>query len=109
MDWRSLNGLVQGAVLGAFGEQSPAEYRIPGTVEPFPIQVIFDAEYVDVTVTDSPVESSGPAASTKASEFEQYDFQPKQNDEITINDVDYVVANVRPDGRGWIVLMLEAE
>lgn len=62
------------------------------------VNVIFDADYQDPLG----VESSGPMAEGKASDFASV----VQGDTLTINSIAYRISNIQPDGTGWITLKL---
>lgn len=62
------------------------------------VNVIFDADYQDPLG----VESSGPMAEGKASDFSGV----IQGDTLTINSIAYRICNIQPDGTGWLTLKL---
>jgi hypothetical protein len=49
-----------------------------------------------------PVESNTPQLTIDAADVPN----PARGDTVTINDVGYVVRDIRPDGEGWTVLVL---
>jgi hypothetical protein len=96
------------AVLGpceeVFGE--PATY-IPAVGSNFVITGIFDSAYKDISLIDVGVDANTvqPVFGVRAALFST---APVQGGQIRIPSVGklYLVRDVRPDGHGWIKLML---
>lgn len=88
--------------LAAFTD--PSDFGVAGLYTPSggtasTVNGIFDAEYQ----ADNGMEGSGPAFSCDAADVPSV----AHGDALVIDDVDYVVRGVKPDGTGWVVLILE--
>ncbi|OOG61445.1 hypothetical protein B0E46_15830 [Rhodanobacter sp. B04] len=101
IDW---DAMVLGPCEGVFGE--PATY-IPAGGSGYAITGVFDSAYKDVTLIDVGVDANAvqPVLGVRAALFTG---QPMQGDQVRIPSVGklYFIRDVRPDGHGWIKLML---
>ncbi len=77
-----------------------AQYRRCGSSVSVDVEGIFDDAYHEPLQM---VEDSAPAFWCALSSLPNV----SQNDRLTINDAEYKVVNVRPDGTGFVVLVLE--
>ncbi|WP_242183092.1 hypothetical protein [Sphingomonas sp. CARO-RG-8B-R24-01] len=103
-----------GPVMAVFGEGSgddPSSWPTYTNFETgysFPLRdAVFDEEYDDVKMLDGIAESSKrPVLGVRLSLFAYY---PKQNDVVAIPSVNgsYIVIDVKTDGHGHALLMLQ--
>lgn len=101
IDW---DAAVLGPCEAVFGE--PATY-IPASGASYPITGVFDSAYKDVTLIDVGLDANAvqPVLGVRSALFMS---KPVQGDQVRIPSVGklYLVRDVRPDGHGWIKLML---
>jgi len=101
IDW---DAKVIGPLENVFGE--PATY-LPAVGTAYAITGVFDSAYKDVTLIDIGIEANAvqPVLGVRASAFR---VPPLQGDAVRITSVGklFLVRDVRPDGHGWIKLML---
>lgn len=64
--------------------------------------VIFDAAYVGIVGQSGEIQSSGPQATAKSSDVEDYAI----GDEISINGIYYRIAGMEPDSTGITRILL---
>lgn len=76
----------------------------PDGGDPSTIYGIFDDEYFD-EVGGVGIEGSAPAFHCEAADVSGV----AQGDALTVNSVSYIIRNVRPDGTGYVVLILEEQ
>lgn len=75
------------------------DFAVPAVIHGRAINVIFDAQYVDVLGT----ESASPAATCASKDVADV----QHDDQIEINGVTYRVTGIQPDGTGVTVLRLQ--
>lgn len=101
IDW---DGEVLAGLFDTFGETVT---YLPAAGGRLTISGIFDREYLDVTLLDDGSENATrrPVIGVRASSLPA---SPTQNDRVIVPSVGltYIVNEVRPDGHGWLKLML---
>lgn len=101
IDW---DAAVLGPCEDVFGE--PATF-LPAVGGNFAITGVFDSAYRDVSLIDVGLETNAvqPVLGVRSALFQT---QPMQGDQVFIPSAGttYFVRDVRPDGHGWIKLML---
>jgi hypothetical protein len=103
IDW---DKAVSGPCTRIFGE--PARF-MPATTRPFDINGMYNSAYVEVDLAGGMgVTSARPVLGVQLSQFPN---PPLQGDRLTIvrTAETFRVKEVRPDGHGWVLLMLNLE
>jgi hypothetical protein len=100
-----VNG-VQELCLSTFGEEVQLIYK-PAAGGSFPIRGVFDKSYRLLTPTKgSQVSSTHPVLGVKAADLPP--GAPGKNDQVVVKaTTTYKVVEPQPDGRGWILLILQ--
>jgi len=93
---------VSSAVLATFGE--PVVFHLEGQAEALPGRGVFSAAHQEVdTSTGVPVSSVQPVLEVRQADLPA---TPTEGDAVTVQGVLYLITEVRPDGHGFIKLML---
>jgi len=69
------------------------------------VQGILSVEYVDIEAGLAGFAGSNPCFECAASDVEGLEY----NDRLHIADKDYLIKGIKPDGTGWMVLIVEEQ
>ena len=97
-----LTRAMSAIVLTTFGE--PVVFHIEGQAEVLPGRGVFSAAHQDVDAsTGVPVSTVQPVLEVRLADLPA---TPTEGDAVTVQGVLYLIVEVRPDGHGFLKLML---
>lgn len=97
-----LTRAMSSVVLNAFGE--PVVFRLEGRAEALPGRGVFTAAHQEVDArTGVAVSMVQPVLEVRQSDLPD---TPTEGDAVTVQGVRYLIVEVRPDGHGFLKLML---
>ncbi len=97
-----LTRAMSSLVLTTFGE--PVVFHLEGQAEALPGRGVFSAAHQEVdTSTGVPVSGVQPVLEVRQSDLPA---NPTEGDAVTVQGVRYLIVEVRPDGHGFLKLML---
>lgn len=101
LDW---DALVLKPAMGIFGASVP--FARPGGASFDLADAVFDRAHETVEFADgAPISTRAPQLGVRAAAFPP-GFTPAEGDQVTCEWTLYVVTDVRPDGKGGLVLRL---
>lgn len=110
VDW---DKVLIGPIIAVFGDPvasyTPAGANAPvSAVGGSAITGVFDEAYIDQNGIDGP--EANTAKPVLGVQLSQFSVPPAQDDVIQIaaGGTTYIVRDVRPDGKGWALLLLQA-
>ena len=97
-----LTRAMSSIVLTTFGE--PVVFHLEGQAEALPGRGVFTAAYQEVDAsTGVPVSMIQPVLDVRQADLPA---TPTEGDAVTVQGVLYLIVEVRPDGHGFLKLML---
>ena len=97
-----LTRAMSAIVLTTFGE--PVVFHLEGQAEALPGQGVFSAVHQEVDAsTGVPVSMAQPVLEVRQTDLPA---TPTEGDAVTVQGVLYLIVEVRPDGHGFLKLML---
>lgn len=97
-----LTQAMSAIVLTTFGE--PVVFHLEGQAEALPGRGVFSAAYQEVDAsTGVPVSMAQPVLEVRQADLPA---TPTEGDAVTVQGVLYLIVEVRPDGHGFLKLML---
>ncbi|MCA3195220.1 hypothetical protein [Cupriavidus sp.] len=97
-----LTRAMSSVVLNAFGE--PVVFHLEGQAEPLPGRGVFSAAHQEVDAsTGVPVSMVQPVLEVRLADLPA---TPTEGDAVTVRGQRYLIVDVRPDGHGFLKLML---
>lgn len=97
-----LTRAMSSIVLTTFGE--PVVFHLEGQAEALPGRGVFSAAYQEVDAsTGVPVSMVQPVLEVRQADLPA---TPSEGDAVTVQGVLYLIVEVRPDGHGFLKLML---
>ncbi len=97
-----LTRAMSSIVLTTFGE--PVVFHLDGQAEALPGRGVFTAAYQEVDAsTGVPVSMIQPVLEVRQADLP---VTPTEGDAVTVQGVLYLIVEVRPDGHGFLKLML---
>lgn len=101
--------LVLVPLVKVFGEPEEAvpSYQPDAGGDPYPLHGIFTKGFKSPAIGDDGMPTWNTTAPTFGALAADFQVAPLKNDVITIQGTDYMVMDARPDGVGWIVLVLK--
>lgn len=81
------------------------DFGVIATIGATTVNGVFENEYIETSFNGVPVSGEYPLFSCAESDLPEYTYST----DITINSTVYKIRNWKPDGTGWITLILEKQ